>query len=365
MSARVTLLKYADTIVGRAVTSIMPSRKNPSGLDDAAVRRILIIRPGGIGDAVLLAPTLAALIKHYPQASVHVLAEKRNKAVFGLMEGIAAVYCYDKGFELLRVIRNRYDLVIDTEQWHQLSAVIARLTRAPISIGFSTNSRRKHFTHPVPYSQEDYEAQSFLHLLCPLVGAIERGWRVPFLTMPQPMIHRAAAILAPLSSGNLIAVFPGSSIRERKWGTDKFRNTVRLLSDQGYGIVVVGGEYDRETGEAVIHDIPRSLNLCGYLSLPETAAVLLSCKLLITGDSGIMHIGYGLGIRMVALFGPGRERKWAPQGHDVTVINKHLPCSPCTTFGYTPECTKNAPCLQDITPEEVVQESMKLLEHRG
>ena len=84
--------------------------------------------------------------------------------------------------------------------------------------------------------------------------------------------------------------------------------------------------------------------------------------LLITGDSGIMHIGYGLGIKIVALFGPGREKKWAPRGRNCIVINKNLSCSPCTTFGYTPKCKKNAECMKQITVEEVFAAAMVLLE---
>ena len=364
MALRLALLKYADAIVGRAISLVLPSRKpGPEPVND--LRRILVIRPGGIGDAALLVPALISLREHYPHASVHILAEKRNSAVFELTEGIERVYCYDRGRELLQVVRNSYDLVIDTEQWHRLSAIIARLTRAPLAIGFDTNDRRKHFTHPVPYSHDWYEIDSFLRLLHPLLGPVIWDRKVPFLTVPQRIRSRTSEVLEPLAPGSAVALFPGSSIRERQWGASKFRDTARLLSDRGYAIVVVGGEQDRETGEAVTDGVPRSLNLCGRLSLPETAAVLSSCSLLITGDSGILHVGYGLGMRLIALFGPGREEKWAPHGPDVAVINRHLPCGPCTTFGYTPRCSKNARCLKEITPEEVVEASLRLFEPRG
>jgi ADP-heptose:LPS heptosyltransferase len=69
-----------------------------------------------------------------------------------------------------------------------------------------------------------------------------------------------------------------------------------------------------------------------------------------------------LGIKVLALFGPGREEKWAPRGKNCKVINKNLPCSPCTTFGYTPKCKINAACMGSITVEEVFQASMKLIE---
>jgi heptosyltransferase II len=358
---RVKLFKYADAGIGRIVARLLPSPKRDLNLIDVPVSRILIIRPGGIGDAVLLVPALCKLHQIYPHASIHVLAETRNAAVFDLAEGVEKVYCYDIPSQLLRAIRNQYDVVIDTEQWHRLSAVVARLTRSPVLIGFGTNDRKRLFTHPVPYSHDDYEVDSFLHLLTPLVD--NGGWdrALPFLTVRPDVNSIATQVLEPGRTEIIVALFPGSSIRERQWGTHRFQKTARLLSSRGYSIIAVGGGTDQRAGEVIVEDLPHSLNLCGQLSLPETAAVLRRCNLLITGDSGIMHIGYGLGIKIVALFGPGREKKWAPQGPTVRVINKHLACSPCTSFGYTPRCTRNEACLQDITPEEVVQESMTLL----
>ncbi len=361
---RVKLLKYGDAILGRAVAHLLPSSKSEANPIDVPVRQILVIRPGGIGDAALLAPALCKIQKTYPQALIHVLAETRNAAVFDLVGGIEKVFFYDIPSQLFGVIRNHYDLVIDTEQWHRLSAVVAWMTRAPILIGFDTNDRRRLFTHPVPYSHEDYEADSFLHLLRPLTKDIPWDGRLPFLTIRPDLSSRATRLLAPLAAGRIVALFPGSSILERQWGASRFQRTARLLSNKGLGIVVVGGKTDQKAGESIIEGIPQSLNLCGQLSLSETAAVLRQCGMLITGDSGIMHIGYGLGISIVALFGPGRQKKWAPRGRKVKVINKNFTCSPCTTFGYTPRCRQNAACLQEISPEEVFEEAMKLLEQQ-
>ena len=358
---RVKLLKYSDAILGRAVAHLLPSRKAGVNPADVPVHRILVIRPGGIGDAVLLVPALSEIQRIYPQASIHLLAETRNAAVFDLVGGIEKVFSYDIPSQLLTVIRNRYELVIDTEQWHRLSAIVAWMTRARILIGFSTNDRKRLFTHTVPYSHDDYEVDSFLHLLRPLTKDMSWDGRLPFLTVRPDHSSRAAQILAPLASGKIVALFPGSSILERQWGASRFQRTACLLSSIGCGIVVVGGQTDQKAGESITKGVPQSLNMCGQLSLPETAAVLHQCRLLITGDSGVMHIGYGLGINIVALFGPGRQKKWAPRGPKVKAINRNFVCSPCTTFGYTPRCKQNAACLQEITPEEVFQEAITLL----
>ena len=107
---------------------------NPVPVRIALPRKILIIRPGGIGDAVLLIPVISALKEICPEAEISVLAEKRNGSVFRLCPMIDRTLHYDKPLEMIRAIRDSFDVVIDTEQWHRLSAVVARLTRAPMLI---------------------------------------------------------------------------------------------------------------------------------------------------------------------------------------------------------------------------------------
>jgi ADP-heptose:LPS heptosyltransferase len=346
-----------DRLIGTAAVGLLVSPKQKSIRTPC---KILFIRPGGIGDAVLLTPAINALKKAFSASSIDVLAEKRNSTVFSLATGIRRVLHYDRPSELLSALRESYDLVIDTEQWHRLSAAVARLTRAPMTIGYATNERKKLFTHAIEYSHDDYEINSFLNLLTPLVDSATEP-EVPFLTIPENLTIKVRSVLSPLSSRTIIAIFPGGSIDERKWGSDRFYLTAKLLSKHGYGIAVVGGKDDAGAGKEIIRGLPSSVNLSGKLSLPETAAVLQQSQLLITDDSGIMHIGSGLGIKIVALFGPGREKKWAPRGRNCIVINKHLPCSPCTTFGYTPKCKKKALCMRAITVEEVYEAALSLL----
>lgn len=322
---------------------------------------ILFIRPGGIGDAVLLIPVIQALKRLRPHTIIDILAEKRNAAVFLLCPDVNAIFHYDEPRELCSVIRTTYDVVVDSEQWHRLSAVVARTTKAPMTIGFATNERKRLFTNPVPYSQDDFELISFQNLLTPLIVTSASHSGEPFFTIPQVVAEKAREVLSPIYSRKIVALFPGGSIAQRRWGANHFRQVAEKLSEQGYRIIAVGGSDDVRYGEQIVSGLLGALNLCGKLSLPETAAVLKESSLLITGDSGIMHIGYGLGIKIVALFGPGRERKWAPRGANCIVINKKLACSPCTTFGYTPKCKKKAECMQQISVEEVTKAALELL----
>ncbi|NTW66307.1 MAG: glycosyltransferase family 9 protein, partial [Nitrospirae bacterium] len=316
----------------------------------------------GTDEEALLIPSIVLLKKAFPHAAIDILAEKRNSDVFAFCSDVSAVYHYEIPSELFKAIRQTYDVVIDSEQWHRLSAVVARMTRAPISIGFATNERKKLFTHLVSYSHNDYEMDSFMNLVELLIHNVTRERSMPFLTISPEVTDTVRPLLEPLMKRKIVALFPGSSIDERRWGNDRFHQAAKLLSDWGYGIAVVGGNEDIKAGQEIAAGISTALNLCGKLSLPETAAVLKESALLIAGDSGIMHVGYGLGIKIVALFGPGRELKWAPRSSQVAVINKNLSCSPCTKFGYTPKCPIDAECMKRITVDEVFAKARALMQ---
>lgn len=353
----IRLLKFADRTLGAILIKCLKAREYSQNRKSAS---FLVIRPGGIGDAVLLIPAIQALKQEYPNAIIDVLAEKRNYSAFRLCPQINAILLYDKPMQLLKALRNKYDVVIDTEQWHRLSAVVSRMSIAAVSVGFSTNERKCLFTHQVPYSHDDYEVESFMHLLTPLAVSVSRDLRIPFLSVPGSAREKSKSLLGSLVDNKFIVIFPGASIPERRWGVGKFEAVARLLSEAGYPIVVVGGAGDDADGEAIVAG-KNGLNLAGKCSLAETAAVIEHCAVLISGDSGVLHIGVGLDIPTVSMFGPGIARKWAPRGKKHIVINKHLSCSPCTKFGYTPKCPIKAKCLRDISVEEVIEAAKKTI----
>lgn len=358
MKASQALLKQADRFAGRLIAALLP-RPVPREMRDPP-RSILIIRPGGIGDAVLLIPAVRALRACFPEVFIDILAERRNAGAFTLCSDVHSIRRYDVPFEFLATLRSRYDVVIDTEQWHRFSAVLTRGLRSPVSIGFATNERRRLFTHPITYSQDDYESESFMHLLAPF--DIEEGRGGAFLEVLPREADAVAHILLPLGGRPFVALFPGASIAERRWGPERFRSLAGGLARRGVGVVVVGGEAERAEGHAVVAS--GGLSLCGMTGLAGTAAVIARSSVLVSGDSGILHIAVGLGIPTISLFGPGRAKKWAPRGDNHIVINKELPCSPCTTFGYTPKCPVNARCMAEITVDEVEQAVLTLLSRK-
>lgn len=360
MHASFHILKFLDRTLGRLAATILP---HPGPITTQSPITILLIRPGGIGDAVLLAPAIAALQEKFPEATITVLAEQRNAGVFALIPGVDRILRYDVPAEFLAALRLKPDLAIDTEQYHRLSAVVARLTGAKTLIGFATNERARLFHHAIPYSHDDYEAESFFHLLSPLGISPSPAMDVPFLSVPAATQTRVNHLLIALAGKPFVTIFPGASIPERRWDSDRFAEVAARLHHHGYGIVVVGGREDRASGESIVA-AAGGQNLAGQTTLAETAAILAQSSLLVSGDSGVLHLGVGVGTPTVSLFGPGIAKKWAPRGPRHRVINQEFPCSPCTRFGYTARCSRRAACLRQITPAMVIEAAMALLATR-
>ncbi|MBW1938495.1 MAG: glycosyltransferase family 9 protein [Deltaproteobacteria bacterium] len=160
----------------------------------------------------------------------------------------------------------------------------------------------------------------------------------------------------------IACIFPGASIIERLWPIDRWSQVADELWKMGRQPTIIGGKAEIDISQKIM-DTANSpiLNLCGRLSLSETAAMFDRSRLLISTDSGILHIGAMCNIPTVSLFGPGIADKWGPQGERHRIINKNLACSPCTKFGTTPPCPNNMACMMEISSEEVLAASKGLL----
>jgi lipopolysaccharide heptosyltransferase II len=356
---KIVFLKSVDRVIGKALVQFLSRLKNRDSLENEFkdLKRLLIIRPGGIGDGVLLLPAIKALKRAYPEVLVDILCEKRNSGVFELTDYINQIYLYDRGLDLLKVLNNRYELVIDTEQWHRLSAVVASLTGSPVRIGFDTNERGRLFTHRIPYSHDDYEVYSFFHLLKPLFSYI------PEFNVDEPFIDIEDKESALISLPS-VALFPGATIRERRWGGENYGIVARGLIEKGFNVVILGSEIDREDARKILEIAPHAIDLTGKTTLKDVALILKKCSLLICADSGLLHLAVGIGTPTLSLFGSGIEKKWAPRGKRHITLNKRLPCSPCTKFGYTPKCKKGIACLKSISPDEVLEVALRMLESK-
>ncbi len=336
-------------------------RRNSAGRIPAPgdVRRILVIRPGGMGDMILLQPLLKSLRKHYPASDIDVVCEKRNRDIPVLAGDGVRLLLYDAHplLTFARLLREPYGITIDTEQFHFFSAVMALLSRAPMRIGFKINpGRNQIYTHLVNYDLEGYEAGEFMRLLRPL-GIQDEAVVPGCLTAPMEPLPADMAGVA-----RMILIHAGTTNRYKRWDAGKWAEVARRISDlksqisDGVTIGIIGGREDA----AVARDIAaqsalgaRVMVMAGRLTLRQTAALIGRAELFIGGDSGLAHLAVALGTPTVVLFGPSDHKKWGVETFRNVVVRKALACSPCFIFGYHKFCHSIA-CMSEITVDDVM-----------
>jgi ADP-heptose:LPS heptosyltransferase len=271
------------------------------------------------------------------------------------------IYRYDDApLAVLRTLRElkrkHYQIVIDTEQYHHLSTLVANYLRPDFVCGFDTIGRGRFHTHRVGYRESTYELYLFLGLAASLIGETQHfDPDRPWLTIDAAWRDWAAATLAGSAARRIVVIAPGASTEHRIWPATRYAAVARWLIERDFYVVVLGGADTIEAAREITadHDGGRVLNLAGRTSLPETAGILQHASLYVSSDTGALHIAYGVGIPTVHMFGSGIMEKWAPPGRKYVVVNKGLSCSPCTRYGYTPPCPYRVACMDAITVDDV------------
>jgi len=342
-SFRIKLLKIFDYLAGGAIAFVLPSLAREEC--PKRINNILIIRPGGIGDAIFLLPILKALSNQ--GLIVDILCEKRNAEVFTSQAHLLnRIFLYDQ--DPFAIFAHSYDLVIDTEQWHYLSALTGYFIQSSYKVGFATRvNRAKLFSRAVEYDLQSYELDNFLRLFSEVlipaeiygldgsfyIDVIDQAWA-------KGQIH-----------DKCIAVFLGASIVLRRLNEEQMMAIVHGYLEKDYSIILLGGKDVRFFADVIAAKINSSkvLNYVGKLSLKQSGALIQQSSLFIGPDSGLMHLACALDVPVVGIFGPGNLAKWGPKGKKHKVITENAICSPCTRFGYTlPTCKGSYHCMKNI-----------------
>ena len=172
----------------------------------------------------------------------------------------------------------------------------------------------------------------------------------------QPQVARAIQSKWQTGHARWIAIQPGARWSNKRWPVEYFARLVRLLAGQFPEVrfAILGGAEDKPLGGIVADADPeRCFNLCGQTSLPEMVEWVRLCDLMITNDTGPMHVAAALGKPLVALFGPTEPRRTGPYRQLDSVLRIDLPCSPCLKS----YCTYGKPneCLNAISPATVFE----------
>ncbi len=359
MLTRPDALKRIDALLGPALCRVFARTQRALRYPalESLGGALLVVRPGGIGDAVMTLPMLSSLRAALPGREVDVLCESRNRALYRLADPALRLLSYDTDpFGTLLALRRRgYALVLDTEQYHHFSAVLAAWTRAPLRVGFKINARRNAlYTHLVGYDLDGPEDRQFGRLaaavLDPLPPLPEKHGLLAAAALPPLAPHGGGAAAAPLA-----AVHAGGSVPEKRWAAEKYAALCDQLAERfGLAPVLLGGAADRTFARTIRRLCRRPPeDACGTCDLSGTAALCRAASVFVGPDSGIAHLASAVGTPCVVLFGPSDPAKWGP-GEQGRVVRHPVPCGPCAIFGYNKPCRIHA-CMEGIAVESVLE----------
>lgn len=348
----------------------------PSSLHPpVAPKRILVIRLDRIGDVVLSTPVLQVLRQRFPHAFIAMMVRPACEDVVQGNPYLNEVIRYDKEgrhrgiWPTIRFARSLRRYEFDTAlvlHPTNRSHWIPRLAGIPVRIGY----RRKGawlLTHRVPHRKQEgkrHEAEYTLDMLSVL--GISDGTALPFVPVAPAAAQRIRARLAEASiqpGDQLVAVHPSASCVSKRWMPQRFAEVAdRLANERKVRIVLIAGEADRAYAQDVAGAMRSpALNVAGQLSLAELAALLARCRLLISNDSGPVHIAAAVGTPVVDIFGRNQAglspQRWGPLGEGHIVLHKEVGCVTCLAH----LCDIEFLCLTSLRADEVYRAATLIL----
>lgn len=339
-------------------------------------RHLLIAKAAGLGDGVLIRSLIAHLRQHRPEIEIGVLVCPPIREVLTCTSNFHEHYYNPESHNLMdvwRIIRNirkqKYDAAISFEQRSQLPAFAFRLVGIPQRVGFlsmATGESGRFLTHGIRLNAELSMWENFRNLM----RIVDPGLDSTIGTLPLPIrdenYHWVKEWLAHNNRevNKIVVLHLGSgALTYRRWPLDKFielSRSLRAIAKRPLLFVLTGNAEEKELIDAFMAaDSGPSLNACGIGSLDKTAALLQHADLLISIDTGIMHLGASMGTATIGLFGVSSPQVWGPVGSRTRVLYANVECSPCwnSYLGITPvKCNNSIQslCMKSISVAEVL-----------
>ncbi len=226
-------------------------------------------------------------------------------------------------------------------------------------------------THTVLEDDRLHNVEENVRLLS-LLGIRAQDWAKPKIQLSEAdrAFARSWIKEQKLQQKDLIAFHPGCATFKnhikRRWAKDKYVELgQRMIRTEGARILVFGGTREDELKAKVAREIGRGAYAVNESSMTQAAALISECRIMVSGDTGLMHISGAVDTPIVAIFGPTNINWVYPYGSTYRVVSKNLPCSPCFYYS-TKHLTCNAygdfRCITQITVDEVLAEVRQLLQ---
>ncbi|MFH1612275.1 MAG: glycosyltransferase family 9 protein [bacterium] len=333
--------------------------------------KILIIRLSSIGDVLLTTPIIKALREKYKNSYIAFVVEPKSYEIIKDNSYLDKIFIFHKQeFEqkLKKNIKNlpivfqeikdfvakikeeKFDLVIDLHNVDR-SAFLSIFSKAKYKIGdnkqllniflnkkIKTSGRKKHIV------------ENYLEIVKSLgIMEIEKKPNINFLEEDE---NFANVFLKKYSiqPKKLIGINPFASWPTNLWVPQYYAKVIDFLNCKGYSTIIFGQNENNPYLKEVINSLKTtSIIAIGKTNLTQLAALIKQCSLLITPDTGPMHIATAVGTKVLALFGPANPISTGPLGENNLVIKKNFFCQPC----FKKKCADNI-CMKKILPEEVI-----------
>ena len=327
--------------------------------------RIGVLNTAAIGDTVIMSAVIADLHEHYRRSQILLLTGPSNDEVSRMIKHVEAVIQLRvfNPLKAIRQIRNLcLDILLDFGPWSRLNALFALCSDARFTVGFRTARQYRHYGYDVSveHGADVHELENHRRIVS-AIGV--QPTHLPSLTFDAGPSRTLVEQAKPF-----VVFHPwpgGTNARFKEWPETRWVALAEELIAAGYRVVLTGSQTQRDLNEQLIARIgsacaPRMLNVAG-ISLCETAGWLAGAQLVVSVDTGIMHVANSLPVPLVALHGPTSAKRWGPAGIGAISLESPIEGSGYLNLGF--EHPPQPPrCMEGITFDCVLQACRTVLE---
>ncbi len=336
---------------------IMNNYINPS-----EIKKILCIKPRGIGDIILSTIVLENLHSHFPNATIDYLTEEFAKDAVITHPLVNNVLTFVKNDSLISIVRKirreKYDLVLDFYT-NPRTAQITFLSGAMFRIGYSYTGRKYAYNILAESGRgENHSAEHNLELLA-AIGVPTKSKSVKYYLSKEAENFANLFINNIIKSKYLIGIIPSGGWDSKRCPKERWFEILKSFSQKiDCSFMLLWGPEDIEDVNYLNSSLPDFTILAPETTIIQMAGLISKCNLIIANDSGPMHLAAALGIPTLGLFGPTDPKKHGPYTTKGDfVIKDDLHCIKCNKL----KCPYNKECFNEISIEQIISKSIRLL----
>lgn len=368
------LLRTIPYVVWFLMRSVLSNRIARTNVNERIKDRVLVFATNAIGDTVLTLPALECVIENQRPLKVDVLARPKTAQLLKLIPGIGNVFTLEKlnfPFKvralvsnistLRRLRRTHYEsaVIFSSNFW---TAWVAFLVRARKRYGFSRLEKVglvtiRDFGFLLTHDKGGIQSSNYLDAHYEFLDWLQVPYseqnRLPRLNLgsvptgvgsPRTVTEQVAVVLAPFSPQHV-----------KEWPLAHWFELAEALAQQGISVVVSCEPSQKRRLDGAFANASAGVRVSSDLDVLAFIGLLKEATVVVTNDSGPLHLSYALGKPTVAIFGPTDPENIIPGGVDVTVVRRVIECSPCYHLGIYDRCPlTHHRCVKEIQTDEVL-----------